>query len=244
MRVASRSSAAGHSLASTRRCRASRGNSAAVGQQHDDERLGPPSVAARSRTTSRAATIAVPHEPPDRIPSSRVSRRAIANASRSLTRTQRSITEASYVPGKKSSPTPSVRYGRAVSPDRTEPSGSAPMTWISGLRSLSTCPTPEMVPPVPTLATKWVIRPSVWSHSSGPVVRSWATGFSMFQYWSGLKAPGDVARQTGGDAVVRLGRLGRRRSSGRGPPRNRRRAGAIASRPTACRPSRRCSDSP
>ena len=64
------------------------------------------------------------------------------------------------------------------------------MTWIAGLRALRTRAAPEIVPPVPTLATKWVIRPSVWSHSSGPVVRSWAAGFSMFQYWSGLKAPG------------------------------------------------------
>jgi hypothetical protein len=64
------------------------------------------------------------------------------------------------------------------------------MTWIAGLRDLSTRAAPEIVPPVPTLATKCVIRPSVWSHSSGPVVRSCAAGFSMFQYWSGLKAPG------------------------------------------------------
>ena len=35
-------------------------------------------------------------------------------------------------PGKKSSPTPSVRYGRAVSPDRTLPSGSAPTIRIVG----------------------------------------------------------------------------------------------------------------
>ena len=50
------------------------------------------------------------------------------------------------------------------------------------------CPT--NVPPVPTLATKCVIRPSVWSQISGPVVASWAVGFSWFQYWSGLNAPG------------------------------------------------------
>lgn len=29
---------------------------------------------------------------------------------------------------------------------------------------------PEIVPPVPTPATKWVIFPSVCRHSSGPVV--------------------------------------------------------------------------
>ena len=49
---------------------------------------------------------------------------------------------------------------------------------------------PVTVPPVPTLATRCVIRPSVWAQISGPVVRSWADGFSAFQYWSGLNAPG------------------------------------------------------
>ncbi len=44
---------------------------------------------------------------------------------------------------------------------------------------------PLMVPPVPTPATKWVMRPAVWRQSSGPVVRSWAAGFSGFQYWLG-----------------------------------------------------------
>ena len=49
---------------------------------------------------------------------------------------------------------------------------------------------PLIVPPVPTLAMKWVSLPSVWRQISGPVVRSWAAGFSAFQYWSGLNAPG------------------------------------------------------
>ena len=31
-------------------------------------------------------------------------------------------------------------------------------------------PTPEIVPPVPQPATKWVIRPAVWRQISGPVV--------------------------------------------------------------------------
>ena len=77
-----------------------------------------------------------------------------------------------------------------MSPDSTLPSGSAPITWIAGSCALSTRAAPEIVPPVPTLATKWLIRPSVCSSSSGPVVRSWAAGFSGFQYWSGLNAPG------------------------------------------------------
>ncbi len=64
------------------------------------------------------------------------------------------------------------------------------MTWIFGLCSRSARAAPEIVPPVPTLATRCVIRPSVCCQISGPVVRSWAIGFSMFQYWSGLNAPG------------------------------------------------------
>jgi hypothetical protein len=36
--------------------------------------------------------------------------------------------------------------------------------------SLRYFPTPEIVPPVPTPATKWVIFPAVCSQISGPVV--------------------------------------------------------------------------
>ena len=60
----------------------------------------------------------------------------MANASRSETRTHRSTTAGSNVPGRKSSPTPSVRYGRAASPDRTLPSGSAPITRMAGFCAL------------------------------------------------------------------------------------------------------------
>ena len=52
----------------------------------------------------------------------------------------------------------------------------------------------------------------------------------------GLEGAGDVAREARGDRVVGLRRLGRRRSSGRGRPPRRTRAGAPASRSTACRP--------
>ena len=46
-------------------------------------------------------------------------------------------------------------------------------------------PTPEMVPPVPTPATKWEIRPAVCSHSSGPVVAACEAGLAGLWYWSG-----------------------------------------------------------
>ena len=81
--------------ASTRRCTASRGSS---GRRRGGSRRRPrrPPSSGSSRmiraTSSSAASIAVPHDSPARIPSSRVIRRAIANASRSETRTQRSTT--------------------------------------------------------------------------------------------------------------------------------------------------------
>ncbi|CAM5352844.1 hypothetical protein STENM327S_04609 [Streptomyces tendae] len=47
---------------------------------------------------------------------------------------------------------------------------SAPITFTApSLASFRYRPVPEMVPPVPTPATKWVIFPSICSHSSGPV---------------------------------------------------------------------------
>ena len=47
---------------------------------------------------------------------------------------------------------------------------------------------PVIVPHVPAPATKWVIRPPVWRHSSGPVVSSWASGLFGLAYWLGRNA--------------------------------------------------------
>ena len=56
-------------------------------------------------------------------------------------------------------------------PEYTEPSGSAPMILTRPPEtSLRYRPVPEMVPPVPTPATKWVTLPSVSAQISGPVV--------------------------------------------------------------------------
>ena len=114
---------------------------------------------------------------------------------RSLTATTRSTTVGSYVSGQKSSPMPSTRYGRPLPPEYTEPTGSAPITWMAGFFCFRYRPTPVMVPPVPMPATKWVIRPAVWRHISGPVVPSCASGLCGLWYWSGLNAPG-VSRAT------------------------------------------------
>ena len=57
---------------------------------------------------------------------------------------------------------------------------------------------PVTVPPVPTPATKWVTRPPVCSQTSGPVVRTWASGLARLSYWLASQAPGisSVSRRT------------------------------------------------
>src|SRR6185369_11991081 len=97
-----------------------------------------------------------------------------------------SYNDASHAAGKKSSPTPSTRYGRPDPPENTEPSGSAAMTRISGLRCLRNRAVPVIDPHVPAPATKCVIRPAVWSQISGPVVFVWASGLFGLAYWLGL----------------------------------------------------------
>jgi hypothetical protein len=77
-----------------------------------------------------------------------------------------------------------------TSPEKIDPSGSAPTTSRSGFCDLRYLATPVIVPPVPTPATKAVMRPSVWRQISGPVVASWAAGFSSLKYWLGWNAPG------------------------------------------------------
>src|SRR5437773_883208 len=52
--------------------------------------------------------------------------------------------------------------------------GSEARHLIAGLARLSARAVPTNVPPVPTAATKWVTRPSLWRQISGPVVASWA----------------------------------------------------------------------
>jgi hypothetical protein len=54
-------------------------------------------------------------------------------------------------------------------------------------------PMPVMVPPVPMLATRWVMRPAVCLQISGPVVLSCASGLWRLAYWLGMKAPGVVS---------------------------------------------------
>ena len=81
------------------------------------------------------------------------------------------------MPGILSFPSPSTLYGAPSiissvlkKGPMTEPTGSTPQIWISAFFSLRNRPVPVMVPPVPAPEKKWVIRPSLWAHSSGPVL--------------------------------------------------------------------------
>ena len=100
-------------------------------------------------------------------------------------------------------PRPRRGTGRPVPPEYTEPTGSAPMTRTAPLEtSFRYRPAPEIVPPVPTPATKWVSRPSVWRHSSGPVecvVRRGVLGVGVLV---GLVPPVDLGGESVRDLVV------------------------------------------
>ena len=246
MRTRARSrSRAGRSRASTRRCTAWTGTTGhRPGAAPPRPRLVPPSCAVSSRPTVSAATSAVPHDSPARIPSSRVSRRAAAKAAVSETRSQRSTTVGSYVPGKKSSPMPSVRYGRAVSPDRMLPSGSAPIDLDRRVLRL------EVVRHATDRAAG-PDRDDQVRHAAvglppdlGATGRLVGRGVLHVVVLVGLVGAGDVSREPARHRVVALRRIRAGRWWGRGRPRRRTPGGAPASRSSACRPSRRCSGSP
>ena len=88
------------------------------------------------RAYESAAATAVPAEPPTSRPSRRASSRAVWKLSASPTRIHSSTTWPLNVLGTKSSPIPSTFQGLGESPERTEPSGSAPMTLIVGVAFL------------------------------------------------------------------------------------------------------------
>ena len=56
--------------------------------------------------------------------------------------------------------------------------GSTATICTPGLRFFRTCPTPVMVPPVPTPATKMSTSPSVSSQISSAVVWRWISGLA------------------------------------------------------------------
>ncbi len=60
----------------------------------------------------------------------------------------------------------------------------------SGLRDFNTSPTPVMVPPVPTPATKMSTWPPVSFQISSAVVRRWISGLAGLLNWPRLMASG------------------------------------------------------
>ena len=81
--------------------------------------------------------------------------------------------------------------GRNGPPESTaDLAGSTAMTRTAGSLSLSTSPTPVIVPPVPTPATKASRRPSVASRISSAVVRRWISGLDGFWNCCGMKYSG------------------------------------------------------
>ena len=88
--------------------------------------------------TSSAAWSAAPDEMPARIPSSRARRRAVANASSSVTCTTSSTTERFSTSGTKPAPIPWIRCGPGLPPERTgEPDGSTAIARNEGLCRIS-----------------------------------------------------------------------------------------------------------
>ena len=85
---------------------------------------------------------------------------------------------------------PWILWGAALPPASTgEEAGSTATTCRAGFFSFKYPPTPVMVPPVPTPATKMSTWPSVSSQISGPVVARWAAGLAGFSNWPGRKLP-------------------------------------------------------
>ena len=102
-----------------------------------------------------------------------------------------SITLRSRIAGTKLGPIPWILCGPGCPSLRTgESFGSTAMICTSGLRSLSTCPTPVIVPPVPTPAMKMSTLPSVSRQISSAVVLRWISGFASFSNCLAQIAPG------------------------------------------------------
>ncbi len=86
---------------------------------------------------------------------------------------------------------PWMRWGWGAPPDSTGLSaGSTATASNEGFRSLITCATPVIVPPVPTPATSASTSPSVSSQISRAVVRRCTSGFAGLRNCCRMKAFG------------------------------------------------------
>src|SRR6478735_4086168 len=85
----------------------------------------------------------------------------------------------SRISGTKLAPRPWILCGPGSPPLRIgDSAGSTAMICTPGLRALSTCPTPVMVPPVPMPATTMSTWPSVSFQISSAVVLRWISGLA------------------------------------------------------------------
>ncbi len=99
-----------------------------------------------------------------------------------------SITPVSRTSGTNPAPMPWIGCGPFGPPDSTgDAAGSTAIIRTDGLRSLRTSPTPVMVPPVPTPATKMSTAPSVSRQISSAVVARWISGLAGFSNCCGMK---------------------------------------------------------
>ena len=158
--------------------------------------------------SSSAASIAVPHDSPARIPSSRVIRRAIANASRSETRTQRSTDRA--VVGAREEvlahalgqvrPRRVARQHAALGVGADHPERRVLGLQVAG-DAADRAAGADRRDEVRDAAVG--LRPDLGAGRA--LVR---LGVGRVPVLVGLERAGDVARQPGRDRVVALGRLG------------------------------------
>jgi len=96
--------------------------------------------------------------------------------------------------GTKPAPMPWILCGPFCPPESTaEAAGSTATICAEGLRSLSTSPTPVIVPPVPMPDTTISTPPSVSRQISSAVVRRWISGFASLANWRARTAPGRSA---------------------------------------------------
>ena len=96
--------------------------------------------------------------------------------------------------GTKPAPMPWMVWLPGFLPDSTAALAGSTATMVTpGFRSFKSSPTPLMVPPVPTPATKMSTAPAVSSQISTPVVSRWARVLAGFLNCSRSTMPGGRA---------------------------------------------------
>ena len=154
-----------------------------------------PAFSGREPTIDRRRS-AAPEEMPTGTPSSRATRRALANGvlvgDRDDLVIDRGVEDRRHEAG--ADALDLVRAGLAAGQHRRCPPARPRRSGCRGLRGFSTWPTPVMVPPVPMPETKMSTSPSVSFQISSAVVRRWISGLAGFSNCCGMTAFGDRLR--------------------------------------------------